>query len=449
MTSSKLWIDLTDMASWTGHLTGTQRVVFELGRRYHHSSQDAAFFIYDHKTGAFYQIDFTEIEAQINISRPSPVSKLHEDGPINGRLPIKSQLRALAVRSYMRLPYDVRTKIKPSYKQSAKTVISKLRSQQASRQLRKSSIFSKAISGSKIVFASSDTVILLGKPWDSKNFIESLRLQKQNNNFRLYHLIYDLIPTFLPQVFGKPLPVDYTRYMFEAISLSDKLVAISESTRKDIIEFCNQELLPTPPIEVCRLGEDFIDDSKFAPEVVFKNKIGKTFILCVGTIEARKNHTLLYTTYKLGLREGLKLPRLVIVGGVGWYTGDILYQFANDPELKELVTILNKVDDNHLAWLYKNCLFTVYPSVYEGWGLPVAESLAYGKVCIASNASSIPEVAGNLIDYFSPYDPAQCLSLINKYLSTATLAKKEDDIIKKYESTSWDQTFEQLKAALN
>jgi glycosyltransferase involved in cell wall biosynthesis len=293
-----------------------------------------------------------------------------------------------------------------------------------------------------LVFGANDTVVLLGKPWDTSKFIGCLQAQKLKQDFRVVNLVYDLIPSFLPQVFGKPLPRDYTCYMFEALSLSDQVLAISESTKKDVARFCELENLKQPATSVIRLGDrPTQEDTGATPN---QRLVGKDFILCVGTVEVRKNHALLYAAYKQGCRQGLKLPKLVIVGGKGWYTGDITYQIQNDPELKDLVEIEHHVDDRQLKWLYQNCLFTVFASVYEGWGLPIAESLGYGKVAIASDSSSMPEIASDLIDYFSPYDASGCLKLITKYQDKATRLKKEAQIKKSYKPTSWDQTYQQV-----
>jgi glycosyltransferase involved in cell wall biosynthesis len=106
------------------------------------------------------------------------------------------------------------------------------------------------------------------------------------------------------------------------------------------------------------------------------------------------------------------------------------------------------MSDAQLDWLYTHCMFTVYPSVYEGWGLPVAESLAYGKLCISSNTSSMPEIAGDLIEYFSPYDPAACLALLEKYLDPEVRQHKEAEIKKNYAPRSWDATFQQIESII-
>jgi glycosyltransferase involved in cell wall biosynthesis len=86
--------------------------------------------------------------------------------------------------------------------------------------------------------------------------------------------------------------------------------------------------------------------------------------------------------------------------------------------------------------------------MYEGWGLPIAESLAYGKLCIASHTSSMTEIAGGLIDYFSPFNSEECLDKIIYYSDIKNLRPVEENITKKYSSTSWMMTFEQVIDAI-
>ena len=75
-----------------------------------------------------------------------------------------------------------------------------------------------------------------------------------------------------------------------------------------------------------------------------------------------------------------------------------------NPKIRDHFHILNGINDATLDWLYRNCLFTVYPSLYEGWGLPVAEALNYGKVCVAARAGSVPEIAPEMTDLIDPLD---------------------------------------------
>ena len=121
-----------------------------------------------------------------------------------------------------------------------------------------------------------------------------------------------------------------------------------------------------------------------------------------------------------------------------------------DPLLDELAE--NNFLDGKLVWLgqtdgvkeatlhglYRACLFTMFPSLYEGWGLPVSESLAHGKLCIASNASSLPEAGGDLADYHAPEDVDRCLALVERAIfDPAYRTAREERIRREYEMPSW------------
>ena len=117
---------------------------------------------------------------------------------------------------------------------------------------------------------------------------------------------------------------------------------------------------------------------------------------------------------------------------------------TTDPDTKEQFIFLHNVSDEELSWLYDHCLFSIYPSFYEGWGLPIAESIAHGKPCLASNTSSMPEIAGDLLTYFSPYSSDECLQAIVGLLDPRA-RQKATTKIKKYRPVSWDQTFDQIR----
>ncbi|CAN5371919.1 hypothetical protein BH10PAT3_BH10PAT3_1580 [soil metagenome] len=443
-TLGKIWIDMTDMSFWSGHLTGTQRVVYEVSKRFHELEPRSAFFVYNDKNLEFYEISFSDIAANIEREEVAAATAV----PVEVGSTSLGKVKHLAIRSYQALPYSVRSKIKTEHKTNAKKVFHYAKEFRSRVHRRRYSLARTAAkSTTPLRFDSNDNVLLLGKPWDTMSFIETLRRQKVDTGFEVSHLVYDFTPTFLPHVFGKPLPANYTQYMFEACSLSETLIAISESTKRDIQKFCELELIPKPRVTTARLG-DYVSLPSSDKNAAIKSLADTDFIVCVGTIEIRKNHTLIYTAYKEGICRGIKLPHLVIVGSVGWYTGDILYELANDPEIKDLVTVLSHTSDAQLAWLYRNCRYAVYASVYEGWGLPIAEALNYGKLCIASDSSSMQEIAGNLIEYFSPYDSVACLTLIAKYLDDKILRSKEKEIAEKYIPIGWDRTYEDVRTVL-
>ena len=185
-----------------------------------------------------------------------------------------------------------------------------------------------------------------------------------------------------------------------------------------------------------------------------KEAVGDRFILFVSTIERRKNHETLYRAYTRLVDKGVEnLPKLVFVGMPGWGVNDFLADLRFDGRVKNRVEMLTNVSDADLNWLYKNALFTVFPSLYEGWGLAVAESLSAGKFCLASNVASIPEAGGDLIEYLDPWDVAKWAERIEWYLNNPkALAEAEKRIGKEYNAPRWKDTattvFDRAKALL-
>src|SRR5262249_54027712 len=141
------------------------------------------------------------------------------------------------------------------------------------------------------------------------------------------------------------------------------------------------------------------------------------FVLSVSTIEARKNHELLYHVWdRLVARHGDRVPPLVLAGMVGWGVPDLLTRIRLNPRLAGKGLILDHVDDHELLWLYEHSLFTLFPSFYEGWGLPVAESLTLGRPCIVSNAGAVLEASQRLVPALDPLDFGAWYAEIERWL---------------------------------
>ena len=133
--------------------------------------------------------------------------------------------------------------------------------------------------------------------------------------------------------------------------------------------------------------------------------------LTVGVLEPRKNHRGLLKAYALLKQELGKTFPLVLAGGKGWMLDDLQEQLAS-LHLQDDVIPLGYVEDLTLQWLYQNCFAFVYPSFFEGFGLPVLEAMALGAPVIAADASSIPEIvgkAGILVDPLSETELARAM----------------------------------------
>lgn len=128
----------------------------------------------------------------------------------------------------------------------------------------------------------------------------------------------------------------------------------------------------------------------------------KPYVLCVGTVQPRKNYERVITACCQLLDEGLDFS-LLIAGGRGWLDEPI-YHTIQQLNMSEHVHFLGFVDDDDLPALYTHARCLAFPSLYEGFGLPVLESMACGTPVLTSNVSSLPEVAGKIAITVDPYD---------------------------------------------
>jgi glycosyltransferase involved in cell wall biosynthesis len=434
----RILIDLTDLELWSGHHGGTQRVVYGLAKNFYLKqdslSYEVQFMHFSAHEKIFRQSDFSLIYDRVESLNTPQIVDATEPG-FSRKARLKSNLRPY-------VPELIRQS--PAARKFAKASLSEaLAAKQKVKNLSGRINISKPLSKTEtIIFTSDDIVLISGKPWDDLNIQKVLSREKGKTNFEVLQVVYDLILPLQPHLHHPSLFKPYAQNMFEAVQVSDVMLPISKSSDKDLKVFCKQLNLNVPQTKVIRLGDQVADSEVAASKP--DSRLKKKFIACVGTVEIRKNHILLYYAYKLAAEQNINLPQLAIVGSKGWLTDDFQYLVEHDPYVKDKILILDNINDPGLNWIYENCLFTIYPSMYEGWGLPVAESLAHGKLCIASKSSSIPEIAGELIDYFSPYDAQECLDAIVKYLDSSTLNKKENEIKAQYKPTSWDHAFKQV-----
>jgi alpha-1,3-rhamnosyl/mannosyltransferase len=138
------------------------------------------------------------------------------------------------------------------------------------------------------------------------------------------------------------------------------------------------------------------------------------FVLAVGTLEPRKNLPRLVDAYSRLPAELQQRHTLVVVGALGWDTGNTLHALRS---LGERCAMLGYVSDAALAELYRRCAVFCYPSLGEGFGLPVLEAMAAGAPVVISNHSSLPEVGGNAAEYVDPHDVASIEGGLRRVLS--------------------------------
>jgi glycosyltransferase involved in cell wall biosynthesis len=297
--------------------------------------------------------------------------------------------------------------------------------------------------------AAGDTLLLAGENWSRHDFAV-LRHLRQHDGLRIAALLQDMIPHVRPQFFESPAFIARFRtYVDFLVDDADLVFAISDCTRNDFLNAAPA----ADPAKVVRveLGAEIGSAGRQQRPTGLGALGERPFVLSVSTIQVRKNFDLLYRLWqKFSIDGRADQPHLVVVGREGFGSADLLHLMRNDPSIAGTVTILHRTSDAELAWLYAHAAFTLYPSWYEGWGLPLSESLAYGKTFIASNTSSLPEAGQGLGIHLDPYDLVswgrEVLRLTNDISARSAMEQK---ILAERRLASWADCARQIAEAVD
>ncbi len=205
-------------------------------------------------------------------------------------------------------------------------------------------------------------------------------------------VFHDALPIQFPDLVSARYREDHERYM-RVIAQADFLLPVSEYSKMCYLDWAKGSGVDVPRIEVCLNGVQFKDKPKKMDEHTLPERIGSDFALCVSTVEPRKNHLKLLEAWRNLLAEGMALPQLVLVGNA--YTGfeDLAESVDEICKVEQGIVWLKGVSDEDLETLYARCRFTVFPSIAEGFGLPILESLWYCSPCLCASFGAMEEVA--------------------------------------------------------
>jgi glycosyltransferase involved in cell wall biosynthesis len=298
-------------------------------------------------------------------------------------------------------------------------------------------------------FKKSDVVISAGLLWDL-DYMAALYREKVRCGMYVTQVVYDIIPALMPEYCVPGMEKKFPKFLIDAAWTCDTIFSISDSTRNDLTHYYQDLGLKCPNMKRINLGTDIPTVRSSLEGLAHDLQSGK-FVLYVSTIEPRKNHQMLFNIWRELHRRGFKnLVPLVFVGGKGWNSENLVTFMENCPDLyPDKLKIYNNISDHSLDWMYRNSRFTVYPSLYEGWGLPVTESLSRGKVCISSETSSMPEAGSGFADLLHPLDYVSWRDRIATYLSDDNLLRsREAEIRQGYEVTTWRTCVSQFADSL-
>ena len=235
--------------------------------------------------------------------------------------------------------------------------------------------------------------------------------------------VHDLSYVRVPECFPAPLLNYLNRAVPRSVARADLILADAASTQRDLADVYGVSL---EKIRVLYSGVD----PRFRPDVAEDARTrvrelthGRPYLLSVSTIQPRKNYARLIEAFAR-LTSNFQFPisnlQLVICGAKGWMFDEV-YQTVERLDLRERVLFPEFIADDDLPALYAGATLFVYPSLYEGFGLPIAEAMACGVPVVCSNASSLPEVSGDAALYFDPRDVAAMADAMYRALADDAL----------------------------
>jgi glycosyltransferase involved in cell wall biosynthesis len=306
-------------------------------------------------------------------------------------------------------------------------------------------------------FPRGSILLNLGTSWWLQNYFLNVRLAKSLYDVKYIPFVHDFIPAITPEHCVDALRQDFLSWAIGAFDHADNFLVNSQATLKDLRAVGNRLGHEVPEAAVITLDADFrrsLDNSEMLDPAYLlytKDLQKERYVLFVATIESRKNHIAAFSVWlKLLKKHGTKnVPKLVCVGNDGWLNDAAYSKLRASELLSNHVVMLSKISDAALAALYENCLCTLYPSSYEGWGLPVTEALCFGKLPIISNSSSLPEAGGNFAEYFDVDSEKDLMNAVERVIFGEEYRRdRERKIVAKFRPRPWADISNQIVGQL-
>lgn len=291
-------------------------------------------------------------------------------------------------------------------------------------------------------FTEKSVLVNLGTSWWIPNYINAVSELKEGFGAKYVPFIHDLIPMKVPEHCSPELVCEFTQWAYAILLQADAIIVNSSQTAKDVKDAAwSIHGLKIDPV-VCRLdaAPEFTQKhSKIS--AVTSRATARPYVLFVSTIESRKNHLFIFDAWiELCRTHGIdNIPNLICVGKLGWLVESAMSRYNNSSILKSKVTILSNVGDNDLSYLYKCCLFTLYNSHYEGWGLPITESLFYGKVPLIPRNTSLTEAGGEFAEYFLSGSLDSFIMAIQHLIFNSEYRLEREKIVLSYQCRTWNE----------
>lgn len=316
--------------------------------------------------------------------------------------------------------------------------------------------FESVVFADTFSFQNNMTVVNLGTSWWIYNYFLKIRNLKNDFSIKFISYVHDLIPVVASEHCVAGVTVDYITWLAGAYEHSDGFVTNSSSTTADLLfsmRFMGRNLsddcVKTVPLNAS-FSTEIVDPGTYSSQSSLakwglKNR---KFVLFVSTVESRKNHELAFMAWErlCEMRGAANVPELVCVGKDGWLNHKAHSVIERNPMLSDKISFITRVDDDELKALYHASLFTLYPSHYEGWGLPITESLSFGRIPVYADNSSLAEAGDGFGVMFESGNVVQLCNKVSELLEDQNYRSAlEKDILENYKAVSWSLIAEKIE----
>ncbi len=294
--------------------------------------------------------------------------------------------------------------------------------------------------GPFVNLTAGDTLVCAGAGW-AHNDIAAIIELKRKVGFRFVVLCFDIIPVMFPHYYKSADAKAHRDYCHRAFPAADLVIFNSRTIEADVRRYCSAHGLALGETAVCPLGAD--TGARPATEALPAGLEPGRYALLVSTIEPRKGHRLIYEAWIKLLEAGIPQRsrfKLVFAGREGWMVGDLMRDLRRNARIAGTIEILTDASDAQVAALYRDAAFCLYPSRYEGYGLPLVEAFRHGKAVLASTGGAVPEVVGEFSPCLDPDDAEAWQRLLGIWIENpAARAAYETRIRTSFRHPDWDE----------
>ena len=292
-----------------------------------------------------------------------------------------------------------------------------------------------------------DTLLSAGSDWLHKG--TAMLALRRRSGFHMAVMCYDLLPLLHPEFFPPEELPPFRTYWDATLQAGVRILCNSSCVARDVQTYAAAHRLGSPSSRIVPLAASLVRNGTLPP-LRPPLRPGR-FALFVSTVEPRKGHSVLLEAWRRLLQSGVPQRadfRLLFVGRMGWMVDDVVRQLTSGGQGPYAALHWEGVDDLELERLYQDCAFCLYPSRYEGFGLPILEAFTRGKAVIASTGGAVPETVNGLSPCLDPLDIDAWTALLDEWIERPEArATWEARIRSDFRPRQWPEVAEQIMAA--